>query len=200
MNRFIEHQMLNTFKEFRGDCHMYFKKYNDPEEARANLPHLLKQSRTNKAARQNHNNGFSRFYNDSTSLLSKEDIWSTVWSCFRDHQMLELQFQPTLEGSQPLFGDEICETVLDRRSSYSKGLGWGPKPKSFKTTGVSRSTTSCPQSTIELQLQVKFDQAMQQIEEQTRNHKPLVSEAERIQKLIEDMTRDPRYRMTYEAR
>ncbi|KAA0042378.1 CACTA en-spm transposon protein [Cucumis melo var. makuwa] len=161
--------MLNTFKEFRGDCHMYFKKYNDPEEARANLPHLL------------------RIFGQPCGVVSETFVSQAAEDEY--HQMLELQFQPTLEGSQPLFGDEICETVLDRRSSYSKGLGWGPKPKSFKTTGVSRSTTSCPQSTIELQLQVKFDQAMQQIEEQTRNHKPLVSEAERIQKLIEDMTR-----------
>ncbi|TYK08860.1 GDSL esterase/lipase [Cucumis melo var. makuwa] len=44
----------------------------------------------------------------------------------RSHQMLELQSQPTLEGSQPLSGDEICETVLGRRSGYSKGLSWRP--------------------------------------------------------------------------
>ncbi|TYK13656.1 CACTA en-spm transposon protein [Cucumis melo var. makuwa] len=33
--RFDEHHMLITFKEFRGDCHRHFKKYSDPEEARA---------------------------------------------------------------------------------------------------------------------------------------------------------------------
>ncbi|KAA0048673.1 CACTA en-spm transposon protein [Cucumis melo var. makuwa] len=79
MNRFVEHQMLTTFKEFRADCHRHFKKYSDPEEARANPPNALvgrdedwhflcdhyisrafqEQSRTNKAARQkqpyNHN-------------------------------------------------------------------------------------------------------------------------------------------------
>ncbi|KAA0040161.1 GDSL esterase/lipase [Cucumis melo var. makuwa] len=43
-----------------------------------------------------------------------------------EHQMLELQSQPTLEGSQPFFGNEICETVLGRRSGYSKGLSWRP--------------------------------------------------------------------------
>ncbi|TYK29178.1 gamma-aminobutyrate transaminase POP2 [Cucumis melo var. makuwa] len=41
MNRFIEHQMLDTFKVFRDDCHRHFKKYSDLEEARANPPHLL---------------------------------------------------------------------------------------------------------------------------------------------------------------
>ncbi|KAA0065683.1 CACTA en-spm transposon protein [Cucumis melo var. makuwa] len=35
----------------------------------------------------------------------------------------------------------------------------------------------------------KLDQAMQQIEEQIRNHNALVSEVERMRKLIEDMTR-----------
>ncbi|KAA0050502.1 gamma-aminobutyrate transaminase POP2 [Cucumis melo var. makuwa] len=41
MNRFVEHQMLDTFKVFRDDCHRHFKKYSDLEEARANPPHLL---------------------------------------------------------------------------------------------------------------------------------------------------------------
>uniref|UniRef100_A0A9I9E493 CACTA en-spm transposon protein n=1 Tax=Cucumis melo TaxID=3656 RepID=A0A9I9E493_CUCME len=38
MNRFVQHQMLTTFKEFRADCHRHFKKYSDSGEARANLP------------------------------------------------------------------------------------------------------------------------------------------------------------------
>uniref|UniRef100_A0A9I9EIN0 CACTA en-spm transposon protein n=1 Tax=Cucumis melo TaxID=3656 RepID=A0A9I9EIN0_CUCME len=41
MNRFVEHQMLTTFKEFRTDCHTHFKKYSDLEEARANPPNAL---------------------------------------------------------------------------------------------------------------------------------------------------------------
>uniref|UniRef100_A0A9I9EG71 CACTA en-spm transposon protein n=1 Tax=Cucumis melo TaxID=3656 RepID=A0A9I9EG71_CUCME len=40
MNRFVKHQMLTTFKEFRGDCQS-FKKYSDLEEARANPPNVL---------------------------------------------------------------------------------------------------------------------------------------------------------------
>ncbi|KAA0060721.1 CACTA en-spm transposon protein [Cucumis melo var. makuwa] len=67
------------------------------------------------------------------------------------NQMLELQSQPTLEGSP---GDEICDQVLGRRSSYSKGLGWGLKSKARKTTSASNSMTSCLSSTqkeIELQ-------------------------------------------------
>uniref|UniRef100_A0A9I9EIW0 Uncharacterized protein n=1 Tax=Cucumis melo TaxID=3656 RepID=A0A9I9EIW0_CUCME len=43
----------------------YFKKYSDPEEARANPPHLLEESRMNKIARQkqpyNHSNGSKLF-------------------------------------------------------------------------------------------------------------------------------------------
>ncbi|TYK11770.1 CACTA en-spm transposon protein [Cucumis melo var. makuwa] len=41
MNRFVEHQMLTTFKEFWVDCHRLFKKYSDPEEACANPPKIL---------------------------------------------------------------------------------------------------------------------------------------------------------------
>ncbi|KAA0055527.1 CACTA en-spm transposon protein [Cucumis melo var. makuwa] len=39
--KFVEHQMLNTFKEFQGDCHRHFKKYSNLEEACANPLHLL---------------------------------------------------------------------------------------------------------------------------------------------------------------
>ncbi|TYK04312.1 CACTA en-spm transposon protein [Cucumis melo var. makuwa] len=41
LNRFVKHQMLTSFKEFRGDCHRHFKKYNDPEQARANSVYRL---------------------------------------------------------------------------------------------------------------------------------------------------------------
>ncbi|KAA0032206.1 CACTA en-spm transposon protein [Cucumis melo var. makuwa] len=41
MNRFVEHQMFTTFKEFRANCYRHFKKYSDPEEARANPPNAL---------------------------------------------------------------------------------------------------------------------------------------------------------------
>ncbi|TYK11246.1 CACTA en-spm transposon protein [Cucumis melo var. makuwa] len=86
--------------------------------------------------------------------------------------------QPTPEGSQPLSGDEICETMLGRRSDYSKCLGWGPKSKVRKSTIASSSMTSCSQSTVELQLQAKLDQAMQRIKEQIRNHEGLVSKVD----------------------
>ncbi|KAA0051736.1 CACTA en-spm transposon protein [Cucumis melo var. makuwa] len=81
MNRFVEHQMLTTFKEFRADCHRYFKKYSDPEEARANPPNALvgqinniivlieEQSRTNKAARQKQPYNYS---SGSKSFLQRQ--------------------------------------------------------------------------------------------------------------------------------
>ncbi|KAA0040162.1 uncharacterized protein E6C27_scaffold1302G00120 [Cucumis melo var. makuwa] len=49
-----------------------------------------------------------------------------------ENQMLELQSLLILEGSQQLFKDKIYETILGKRPGYSKGLGWGPKPKSRK--------------------------------------------------------------------
>ncbi|KAA0040862.1 CACTA en-spm transposon protein [Cucumis melo var. makuwa] len=124
----------------------HFKKYNDPEEARANP---------------------------------------------RNNQMLELQSQPTVEGSQPFSEDEICDQVLGRRPGYSKGLGWGPKPKARKMMSASSFTTSCFQSATkrEIQILAKLDQALERIELQDRNFQALALEMEQIRKLIQDMTR-----------
>ncbi|TYK06223.1 CACTA en-spm transposon protein [Cucumis melo var. makuwa] len=69
MNRFVDHQMLTSFNEFRGDCHRHFKKYSNPEQACANLQHMnrafQKQSTTNKTTRQkqpyNHSSEFKSF-------------------------------------------------------------------------------------------------------------------------------------------
>uniref|UniRef100_A0A9I9EI85 CACTA en-spm transposon protein n=1 Tax=Cucumis melo TaxID=3656 RepID=A0A9I9EI85_CUCME len=149
MNRFVEHQMLTTFKEFRTDCHRHFKKYSDPEEARANPPNALVGrdenwyflcdhfiSRAFQKQPYNHSSGSKSFLQRQYELA--EDA---------HNQMLELQSQPTPEGSQPLFEDEICDQVLGRRPRYSKGLGWGPKPKARRTASASSSSTSCSQST-----------------------------------------------------
>lgn len=56
------------------------------------------------------------------------------------NQMLELYSAPTTKGSQPLFGVEICETILGRRLDYLKDFGYGPKPKSHKSGNSSSST------------------------------------------------------------
>ncbi|KAA0035038.1 CACTA en-spm transposon protein [Cucumis melo var. makuwa] len=114
MNRFVEHQMLNTFKKFR-DCHRHFKKYSNPEVARANPPHLL-----------------------TIGLLKRHWLGT--------------------QAKSPQ--DDECEQFHDVMSAVH---------------------------TVELQLQAKLDQAMQRIEEQTRNHEALVSKVERMQNLIEDM-------------
>ncbi|KAA0033162.1 CACTA en-spm transposon protein [Cucumis melo var. makuwa] len=144
-NRFVEHQMLTTFKEFRADCHRHFKKSSDLEEARANPPNALEQSRTNKAARQkqpyNHCSGSRSFLQrqyelakrrgkpvDCVELFQKTHVraGTFVSQAIEDahNQMLELQSQPIPEGSQPLSEDEIWDQVLGRRPGYSKGLGW----------------------------------------------------------------------------
>ncbi|TYK31695.1 CACTA en-spm transposon protein [Cucumis melo var. makuwa] len=177
---------------------------NDPEEARANPPNALvgrdedwhflgdhyisrlfqEQSRTNKAARQkqpyNHSSG-SKLFLQRQYEIATEDA---------HNQMLELQSQPTPEGSQPLFEDEICDRVLGRRPGYSKGLGWGPKPKARRTTSASSSSTSCSQSTEkEIELQAKLHEALERIEVQDRNHQALASQVESMKKMIEELTR-----------
>ncbi|XP_050943385.1 uncharacterized protein LOC127150198 [Cucumis melo] len=125
---------------------------------------MQEQSRTNKAARQkqpyNHSSGSKSFLQrqyelverrgqpvDRVELFRKTHVraGTFVSQAVEDahNQMLELQSQPTLEGSQPLSEDEICDQVLGRRPGYSKGLGWGPKPKARRTTSVSSLSTSC---------------------------------------------------------
>ncbi|KAL0561445.1 hypothetical protein IC582_001873 [Cucumis melo] len=167
MNRFVEHQMLTTFKEFRVDYHRHFKKYSDSEEARANPPN---------------------------ALVGRDEDWHFLCDHYISrafqNQMLELQSQPTLEGSQRLSEDEICDQVLGRQPGYSKGLGWGPKLKARRTASASSSSTSCSQSTEkEIELQAKLHEALEWIEVQDRNHQALASQVESMKKMIEELTR-----------
>uniref|UniRef100_A0A9I9E336 CACTA en-spm transposon protein n=1 Tax=Cucumis melo TaxID=3656 RepID=A0A9I9E336_CUCME len=169
MNRFVEHQMLTTFKEFRVDCHRHFKKYSNPEEARANPRsalvgrhedwHFLYVHYISRAFQKqpyNHSSRSKSFLQRQYKLVERKGEPADRVELFRKthiragtfvsqttedahHQMLELQSKPTLEGSQPLSEDEICDQVLGRRPGYSKGLGWGPKPKARRTTSASSS-------------------------------------------------------------
>ncbi|KAA0055996.1 CACTA en-spm transposon protein [Cucumis melo var. makuwa] len=156
-SRFVEHQMLTTFKEFWVDCHRHFKKYSDLEEARANPPNALEQSRTNKAARQkqpyNHSSGSKSFLQRQYELLERKGKPIDRVKLFRETHVRVGTFvsqvaedvHPTLEGSQQLSKDEICDQVLGRRPDYLKGLGWGPKPKARRTASASSLSTSYSQ-------------------------------------------------------
>ncbi|KAA0047935.1 CACTA en-spm transposon protein [Cucumis melo var. makuwa] len=80
MNRFVEHQMLMTFKEFQTDCHRHFKKYSDPEEARANPPNTSNRERTRMLDRSSLTiivAGPSRFYNDSRRGFACKSLQET---------------------------------------------------------------------------------------------------------------------------
>ncbi|KAA0051709.1 CACTA en-spm transposon protein [Cucumis melo var. makuwa] len=146
----------------------------------------------NKGARQkqpyNHSNESKSFLQRQHELADKKWKWVDCVELFRKTHVRAGMFvslatedahsQPTLEGSQPLFRDEICDQVLGRRPGYSKGLGWGPKPKARKTTSASNFTTSCSQSATEreIQIQAKLDQALERIELQDRNFQALALE------------------------
>uniref|UniRef100_A0A9I9EA32 CACTA en-spm transposon protein n=1 Tax=Cucumis melo TaxID=3656 RepID=A0A9I9EA32_CUCME len=100
MNRFVEHQMLTTFKEFRVDCHRHFKKYSDLEEA---LPthqtHWSNHGRTRLLDRSSLTiivEGPSHFYNDSTSSLREKRSRSIVWSCSKKHIIKYWNSNPSL--------------------------------------------------------------------------------------------------------
>ncbi|TYK01073.1 CACTA en-spm transposon protein [Cucumis melo var. makuwa] len=84
MNRFVEHQMLTTFKEFRANCHKHFKKYSDPKEARANPPNaLVAISAVHSRQKQpyNHSSGSKSFLQRQYELLREKESRSIVWSC-----------------------------------------------------------------------------------------------------------------------
>lgn len=118
--------------------------------------------------------------------------------------MLELLLVPTLEGSQPLSGDEICETVLGRRPGYSKGLDWGPKPKSRKDGSSASNLVSQEihdREVMELRNIVESSQSRikelkegqrRMIEEQIRTSEMHAQQIEEMKKMIEEMTRAKR--------
>ncbi|TYJ98352.1 uncharacterized protein E5676_scaffold232G00840 [Cucumis melo var. makuwa] len=107
--RFVEHQMLTSLKEFKGDCYSHFKKYNDPKEARVNPSHILVgcmedwyflcDHYMSRAFQSNHGRtklldknkltiievGRSHFYNDNTNSLNNEVSQSTMWSYLGKH-------------------------------------------------------------------------------------------------------------------
>ncbi|TYK20270.1 CACTA en-spm transposon protein [Cucumis melo var. makuwa] len=154
MNRFVEHQMFNTSKSFRATI-------TDTLKSTATPRRLVPTHKTYKNRQYNRFHveaitddrirlldrsnltiiavGQSYFYNDSMSSLRKEGSQSTVWSCSDKHTFEMGCSCPRLGGY----------ALLGRQPSYIKGLGWGPKSKACKTTSVSSSTTSCPQSIVE---------------------------------------------------
>ncbi|KAA0047849.1 CACTA en-spm transposon protein [Cucumis melo var. makuwa] len=126
---------------YRVDCHKHFKKYRDPKQTRANSTHRLVGRLEDWYFLCNHY--LSRAFQlefakqrgqpiDCVELFrethARNDQFILQATANVYKQMLELQSQPTLKGSQPLFRDEICKIVLGRRSDHSKGLGWRPKP------------------------------------------------------------------------
>ncbi|KAA0037869.1 CACTA en-spm transposon protein [Cucumis melo var. makuwa] len=210
MNKFVEYHMLTTFKEFWADCHRHFKKYNNPEEARANLPNALVGRHEDwrflcnhyisgafQEQPYNHSSGSKSFLQRHYELaerkgesIDRNGVVSENTRSSWDNQMLKLQSQPSPEGSQPLSEDEICDQVLDRQPGYSKDLGWGSKPKARRTASASSSSISCSQSTKkEIELQAKLNKALERIEVQDRNLQALASQVETMKKMIEELTR-----------
>uniref|UniRef100_A0A9I9E4Z1 DUF4216 domain-containing protein n=1 Tax=Cucumis melo TaxID=3656 RepID=A0A9I9E4Z1_CUCME len=159
MNRFVEHQMLTTFKEFRADCHKHFKKYSDPEEARANPPNALVGRDEDWHFLCDHYISRAFQYElverrgqpvDRVELFRETHVraGTFVSQAAEDahNQMLELQSQPIPEGSQPLSEDEICDQVLGRRPGYSKALVGDPsrRPAERQVQAVRRHLVRSP--------------------------------------------------------
>ncbi|TYK09775.1 NBS-LRR type resistance protein [Cucumis melo var. makuwa] len=94
LTRFVEYQIFTVLKEFKGENHHHFKKFDDLEQARANPPPRLsnwKQSSMNKAAKGSSPTTTTAapncFYNENTSSLNSEVIQLTMWSYSRKHTL-----------------------------------------------------------------------------------------------------------------
>ncbi|KAA0026204.1 CACTA en-spm transposon protein [Cucumis melo var. makuwa] len=111
---------------------------------------MQEQSRTNKVARQkqpyNYSSGSKSFLQRQHELAEKKgksiDCVELFWKThvrvgmfvsqvieYVHNQMLELQSQPTLEGSQPFSRDKICDQVLGipdatKRRKYDAQKHW----------------------------------------------------------------------------
>ncbi|KAF9609260.1 hypothetical protein IFM89_014454, partial [Coptis chinensis] len=73
-------------------------------------------------------------------------------------RMVELQNQPTLEGSNPLTEEEIFDEVLGVRPGYKRGLGHGEAPPSRKHVAAYEHPDVD-------QLRVRAEEAESQLEE-----------------------------------
>uniref|UniRef100_A0A9I9E5C7 CACTA en-spm transposon protein n=1 Tax=Cucumis melo TaxID=3656 RepID=A0A9I9E5C7_CUCME len=125
MNRFVKHQMLNTFKEFRVNCHRHFKKYNDPEETRANPPNILVErdedwhflydhymSRAFQKQPYNHNSGSKLFLQRQHELAEKKEESIDCVKLFRETHVRVEAFV-----SQAAKNMHDCVVRRDRQSS-----------------------------------------------------------------------------------
>ncbi|KAA0040953.1 CACTA en-spm transposon protein [Cucumis melo var. makuwa] len=81
------------------------------------------------------------------------------------NQMLELQSQPILEGSQPLSRDEICETILEIHSREVEEV-----------------------KVLIKQQRIKLEEAKRLIEEQMRTLELHAQQMEEMKKIIEEMS------------
>ncbi|KAF9589210.1 hypothetical protein IFM89_019857 [Coptis chinensis] len=64
--------------------------------------------------------------------FSEKKVWVSHEAENNYERMVELQNQPTLEGSNPLTKEEIFDEVLGVRPGYKRGLGHGKAPPSHK--------------------------------------------------------------------
>ncbi|KAA0057456.1 (R)-mandelonitrile lyase 1-like [Cucumis melo var. makuwa] len=140
---------------------------------------------------------FSQSNHGRTRLLDNSSLIIKVAgpSRFYNNDMSLLRNEPTPEGSKPVFGDEICKKVLSRRPGYSKGLGWGPKPKTRKSCASSSSTTFSQAREVEEakvlieQQKVELEEAKHVIKGQRRTLELHTQQMEEMNKMIEEMSR-----------
>ncbi|KAA0035428.1 uncharacterized protein E5676_scaffold862G00160 [Cucumis melo var. makuwa] len=81
------------------------------------------------------------FIDDEDEKLSHQSETSTMSSFLKSNAGTLVSTY--LKWFSATLWDEICKTVLGRRSGYSKSLGWKPKPKFHKTISATNASTLC---------------------------------------------------------
>ncbi|KAA0058457.1 CACTA en-spm transposon protein [Cucumis melo var. makuwa] len=91
----------------------------------------------------NHSSGGKSFLQQHHELATQQGHPTDCVELFKETHARGGQFvlQVAADGhSQPLSAEETCKTDLGRRPSYSKGLGWGSRPKSRHSASSSSPT------------------------------------------------------------
>ncbi|KAA0025195.1 CACTA en-spm transposon protein [Cucumis melo var. makuwa] len=190
---FVEHQMLTTFKEFRADCHRHFKKYSDPEEARANPPNTLIGRHKDWHFLYDHY--MSRAFQTKAALQYSS----------RSKSFLQRQYELAKRK-----GESIDRVELFRETHVRAGTFMSQAAEDAHNQMLELQSQPIPEGSQPLSEDEICDQVLgrqpgyskgldwrpkpkarrtMSASMQDRNHQVLASQVERMQKLTEDFTR-----------
>ncbi|KAA0036806.1 CACTA en-spm transposon protein [Cucumis melo var. makuwa] len=173
--RFVEHQVLTSFKEFRGDCHRHFKKYNDLEQEKLRIDKTTRQKQP-----YNHSSGSKSFVQ-------------------RQHELVEHRGQPI--DYMKLFRETYARSSQFVSQAVADALIIPAHPRGFLTTLRGRDMRDRFREVEEAkvlieQQRIKLEEAKRLIEEQrstlelhAQQMQQNVQQMEKMKKMIEERSR-----------